>query len=169
MAIKKATTLLPAKNATDWAAVIIATGLGSGYSPVAPGTAGTILAVPLYILLTFYLQISLISYLIFTLIIIIIGSITAQRAGKHFGQVDAGHIVIDEIAGFLVTMTGITLSWPSLLVGFALFRIFDIWKPWPVRYFDRNVANGFGVVMDDVVAGLYALLIMQLLKYLQIF
>ncbi|MBL8195742.1 MAG: phosphatidylglycerophosphatase A, partial [Blastocatellia bacterium] len=98
MAIKKATTLLPAKNATDWAAVIIATGLGSGYSPVAPGTAGTILAVPLYILLTFYLQISLISYLIFTLIIIIIGSITAQRAGKHFGQVDAGHIVIDEIA-----------------------------------------------------------------------
>ncbi|MBL8193452.1 MAG: phosphatidylglycerophosphatase A, partial [Blastocatellia bacterium] len=61
------------------------------------------------------------------------------------------------------------LSWPSLLVGFALFRIFDIWKPWPVRYFDRNVANGFGVVMDDVVAGLYALLIMQLLKYLQIF
>ncbi len=80
----------------------------------------------------------------------------AHRAGRWFGVVDAKQIVIDEVAGLLVTMLGVPVSWMTLLAGFALFRLFDIAKPWPASYFDRKVKNGFGVVFDDVMAGLYA-------------
>lgn len=168
MATKKTTPLEPANSLVDWLAIILATGFGSGYSPIAPGTAGTLVAVPIYIFLSFYCQVNLLVYLTITIVVIVVGSIAAHRAGKHFGLIDAGHIVIDEIAGFLVTMTLIPLSWPSLILGFALFRVFDIWKPWPASYFDRSVANGFGVVMDDVAAGCYALAILHALKYAQV-
>ncbi len=168
MATDKPTPTIPAKNFIDWLAVFFATGFGSGYSPIAPGTAGTIVAVPIYIFLTFYCQVNIVGYLAITLLVIVVGSIAAHRAGKHFGLIDAGQIVVDEIAGFLVTMTAISLSWPSLILGFALFRVFDIWKPWPASYFDRSVANGFGVVMDDVVAGCYALAILHALKFAQV-
>lgn len=168
MATKKATNKVPATSILDWIAVIFATGFGSGYSPIAPGTAGTLVAVPIYIFLTTYCKVSLIFYLSITLAVIILGSLAAHRAGKHFGLIDAGHIVIDEIAGFLLSMTAISLSWPSLILGFGLFRLFDILKPWPASYFDRKVANGFGVVMDDVMAGLYTLGILQTLKFFQL-
>lgn len=164
---KKTTPQIPAKSFIDYLALILATGFGSGYSPFAPGTAGTIVAVPIYIFLSFYCQVSLLVYLLITLIITILGSIAAHRAGKHFGLIDAQQIVVDEIVGFLVTMSAISLSWSSLILGFALFRVFDIFKPWPASYFDQKVANGFGVVMDDVVAGCYALAILHILKFIQ--
>lgn len=168
MATKKITSHKPAKGFVDYLALILATGFGSGYSPIAPGTAGTIIAVPIYIFLSFYCQISLLFYLLILLLLIIIGSIAAQRVGKHFGLIDAQQIVIDEIIGFLITMTAIPLNWPNLILGFALFRVFDILKPWPVSYFDSKVANGFGVVMDDVMAGCYGLAILHILKFMQI-
>lgn len=165
---KKTTPLIPATNFLDYSALFLATGFGSGYSPFAPGTAGTIVAVPIYIFLTFYLQVTLIIYVSITLAFIVFGSLAAHRTGKHFGVIDAQQIVVDEIAGFLVTMSAIPLNWPNLILGFALFRVFDIFKPWPVSYFDRKVANGFGVVMDDVVAGCYALAILHFLRFMQI-
>ncbi len=168
MAAKKPINIIPATSLLDWIAVIFATGFGSGYSPVAPGTAGTLVAVPIYIALTTYFKISLITYLVITLAVIALGSLAAHRTGKHFGQVDAGQIVIDEIAGFLVSMTAISLSWTSLILGFGLFRLFDILKPWPASYFDRKVANGFGVVMDDIMAGCYTLSILHILKFFQL-
>lgn len=164
MGNKKIIERVPAQTPLDWLAIVWATGFGSGYSPVAPGTAGTIVAIPIYLLLIAYLKITLPLYLLIVLVVIGTGSLAAQRAGKHFGIIDAGHIVVDEIAGFLLTMVAAPVTWPSVLIGFTLFRVFDIVKPWPANYFDRQVANGFGVVMDDVAAGLYACLCLQLLK-----
>jgi phosphatidylglycerophosphatase A len=168
MALKKPVTREPAQTPLDWAAVVLATGFGSGYSPIAPGTAGTIVAVPIYLLLVWYWHLSLVSYLIVVVIVTALGCLAAHRAGRHFGLIDAGHIVIDEIAGFLISMTAVAVSWPAIIIGFILFRVSDILKPWPASYFDRKVANGFGVVMDDVMAGLYVLVVMQVLSYWQL-
>jgi phosphatidylglycerophosphatase A len=165
MAIKAKFERSPASGLLDWLAVILATGFGCGYSPVAPGTLGTVVAIPIYLLLTFYLQLSLPVYIGITIGIIVLGCVVAQRAGQHFGTVDAGHIVIDEIAGFLVGMSAAPASWLAVMIGFVLFRVFDILKPWPARYFDRRVANGFGVVMDDVAAGFYVFLFIKIINY----
>jgi phosphatidylglycerophosphatase A len=164
MASKVKFERVPASGLLDWMAVFLATGFGSGYSPIAPGTVGTAVAIPIYLLLEFYFQLGLLAYIVVVVLITVLGCVVAQRAGQHFGAVDAGHIVIDEIAGFLIGMVGAPPRWQSLMIGFVLFRLFDILKPWPARYFDRRVANGFGVVMDDVAAGLYVLLVMLLLK-----
>lgn len=84
----------------------------------------------------------------------------AQRTGRYYGVPDARQIVIDEVAGYLVTMAFVPWSWTAALAGFFLFRIADIIKPWPASYFDRTWKNGAGVVLDDLVAGLYARLAM---------
>lgn len=168
MADKKLVAVRPAQTILDWVAVSIATGFGSGYLPKAPGTAGTVVGVLIYLLMVPVLHLSLPIYIATTFVIFIIGCLTAHRAGRHFGVIDAGHIVIDEIVGFLITMTASNLSFPAIVVGFALFRLFDVVKIWPATYFDKRVANGFGVVMDDVMAAFYALAIMQILKFLQV-
>ncbi len=168
MATKTPIAKIPAHGWLDWLAIFLATGFGSGYSPIAPGTAGTIVAVPIYLLLVYVWHIGLPIYIAIVIIIITVGSLVAQRAGRHFGLIDAGQIVIDEIAGFLVGMTAAPIGWPAILIGFILFRAFDILKPWPANYFDNKVANGFGVVMDDVAAGGYVLIIIQALKYFHI-
>ncbi|MEW6731429.1 MAG: phosphatidylglycerophosphatase A [Acidobacteriota bacterium] len=160
---------VPAQRPLEWLAVIFATGFGSGYSPIIPGTAGTIIAIPIYLLLVWLLRLQLFSYIAVVVLITALGCLAAHRAGRHFGRVDASPIVIDEIAGFLVGMIAIAPSWLAILIGFLLFRLFDILKPWPANYFDRKVANGFGVVMDDIAAGCYTLIILQALKYLQLF
>jgi len=159
---------VPASGLLDWMAIFLATGFGSGYSPIAPGTMGTAVAIPIYLLLEFHLQLGLFAYIAVVVLITALGCVVAQRAGRHFGAADAGQIVIDEIAGFLIGMTAAPPRWQSLMIGFVLFRLFDIVKPWPARYFDRRVANGFGVVMDDVAAGLYMLLVMLLLNYFKL-
>jgi phosphatidylglycerophosphatase A len=131
----------------------IATGLGSGYSPIASGTAGTLVAIPLYLAvcrLAPWLQLLTIGALIGVAVQ------SAAVAGRHFGETDDGRIVIDEVAGYLVTMALVPPSVLSVAVGFFLFRAADIVKPWPASYFDRKVHSGFGTVMDDVVAALYA-------------
>jgi phosphatidylglycerophosphatase A len=123
-----------------------------GFAPKAPGTFGTLGAIPLYVLLS---RLPTGAYLAATLAFAAIAVAAATRAGRYWGIVDASPIVIDEVAGYLVTMALVPFSWSAALAGFVLFRVFDVTKPWPASAFDR-VKTGFGVVMDDVAAGVYA-------------
>lgn len=143
----------------------LALGFGSGLAPWMPGTAGTLAAIPLYLLLA---QLPLTYYLIMTAVLLVVGvylcDITARDAGVH----DHPAIVWDEVVGFLITMTAIAPSWHAVLAGFLLFRLFDIIKPWPISLLDRYVKGGFGIMIDDVVAGIFALACIHLLYLLPI-
>lgn len=132
-----------------------------GYVPIAPGTAGTLGAIPLFWALR---GLPLWLYLVTTLAFIALASFAAAKAGPYWKVVDASPIVIDEVAGYLVTMALFPWSWEYALAGFLLFRVFDVLKPWPANYFDRKVKNGFGVVMDDVFAGVWAWGALELLR-----
>jgi phosphatidylglycerophosphatase A len=132
---------------------IMATWGGSGYSPFASGTVGTLAAIPFYLVLA---PLSLPLYLVTLTAFIFLASWVSGRAEIIFGEQDSGKIVIDEVAGYLVTMTAIPLDWRYVLAGFFLFRFFDIVKIQPARWFDQKLKNGYGVVLDDVAAGLYA-------------
>ena len=130
---------------------------GSGYFPVAPGTAGTAAAIPLWWLLR-QDAVPLWAYFAATVAITLTGITAADRAGRYYGVADSGHIVIDEVAGYLVTMAFLPRSLFAALVGFVFFRICDVLKPWPAYFFDRDLRwkNGAGVVLDDIFAGVWA-------------
>jgi phosphatidylglycerophosphatase A len=140
----------PAGKPGPW--VLLAAWGPCGYAPAAPGTFGTLGAIPLYLALS---QLPDTGYLAATLAFAVLSMVAAHRAGRYWGIVDASPIVIDEVAGYLVTMALIPLSWQSVAAGFLFFRAFDVLKPWPASAFDR-MKNGFGVVMDDLAAGAYA-------------
>lgn len=133
-----------------------------GYSPYAPGTVGTIGAIPLYYLLTVYL--TDIQYLIAAIILTVFGIIISFEAVKAYKNDDPKEIVIDEVVGYLVTMILITPNFLNIVLGFFLFRFFDIAKPFPVRRMER-LRGGFGVVMDDVFAGIMACLALHAVNY----
>jgi phosphatidylglycerophosphatase A len=131
----------------------IAFGFGSGAVPFAPGTFGTLMAIPLYYVMQ---DLSLITYLLITLAIIIFGTWVSHVTEKDLGVPDHSGIVIDEIAGYLVTMIAAPKGWLWIVLGFILFRIFDIWKPFPIRYLDQHVPGGAGIMLDDIIAAVYA-------------
>jgi phosphatidylglycerophosphatase A len=140
----------------------LAFGFGAGLSPYAPGTAGTVVAVPLFLLLQ---SLPLWLYLGLTLLVVVAGFRICGESARRLGVHDHPGIVWDEIAGFLVTMIAAPAGWVWVVAGFVLFRLFDIVKPWPARWFDRHVHSGAGIVMDDIVAGIYALAVVQLLAW----
>lgn len=133
-----------------------------GYVPYAPGTAGTLGAIPLYLLLR---HLSAPLYLLTVVGFTALAIFASEAAGRYWKVVDASPIVIDEVVGYLLTMALVPWSWGGALAGFLLFRIFDVWKPWPARTFDRRVKNGFGVVLDDVAAGVWACAALVLLRH----
>ncbi len=135
----------------------IAFGFGSGAVPIAPGTFGTLMAVPFYYLMQ---DLSLGFYLLITLAVIIFGTYVSHITERDLGVPDHSGIVIDEIAGYFVTMIAAPKGWLWILIGFILFRIFDIWKPAPIRYLDQHVPGGAGIMLDDIIAGVYALVVM---------
>lgn len=141
---------------------LLACGFGSGASPYAPGTVGTVAAVPLYLLLA---PLPLPVYLLVTALLFLIGIWACQVTARSFGVHDHGGIVWDEFVGYLLTMAAAPSGWQWPLAGFVLFRLFDILKPWPIRWLDRRVPGGFGIMLDDLGAGVYALGAMQLLAY----
>ena len=143
--------------------VIAATWFGTGFSPVASGTVGTVGAIPLYLLMS---RLPLPLYLAVTAVFTLVSCWISGAAERVFREQDSGKIVIDEVAGFLVTMTGVTPTWQTVLAGFLLFRFFDIVKPPPARYIDKRMKNGYGVVLDDVAAGIYAGLTLQVVARL---
>ena len=136
----------------------LAFGLGSGLSPIAPGTLGTLAAIPLYYLMT---GLSLPVYCGMATGLFLIGITICQRCEQRLAIRDHGGIVWDEIVGYLITMIAVPPSWQTIGLGFMLFRLFDILKPWPIRWLDRQVHGGLGVMLDDAVAGLFAALCLQ--------
>jgi len=140
--------------------VLSASWFGAGFSPFASGTVGTLGAIPFYLALA---RLSLPLYLVTLVAFFFFSCWVAGHAEEIFGQKDSGIIVIDEVIGYFITMTAVPVSWQSVAAGFLLFRFFDIAKIPPARFFDRKVKNGYGVVLDDVVAGLYACMILHIL------
>jgi phosphatidylglycerophosphatase A len=152
----------PSARPGPW--VLLAAWGPCGYAPVAPGTFGTLGAIPLYLLLS---RASAPVYVGALVAVSVVGMLAAERAGRYWGVADASPIVIDEVAGYLVTMALVPFSWPAALAGFVLFRIFDVLKPWPASALDR-VKNGFGVVMDDLAAGVWAWAALAALRALRV-
>jgi len=142
---------------------MIACGLGSGLSPFAPGTAGTALAWLTYPLLRLYLESDL-GLVIFLLLAFAVGVSACQITGRALGVVDHGAIVWDEIVPFwaVLLLTPPELLWQ--LAAFLWFRFYDILKPQPAKFFDTQVKNGFGVMMDDVIAAGYTVLTLAVMK-----
>ena len=142
---------------------VMATGLGTGLSPFAPGTVGTILGIPLYLLFALF---SPTLYLLSTIAFCFFAVYISGEAEKLYGEKDPSKIVIDEIAGFLVVMLFVPVSPYTVAAGFILFRFFDILKPYPIRLMEQRLPGGYGVVADDVMAGIYAAIVLQLVIYL---
>lgn len=134
-------------------------GFGSGAAPVAPGTFGTALAVVIYLLMP---AMTWPIYGLFLTISFAIGVWLCGKTASDIGVHDHGGIVWDEFVGYWITMFLAPPGWLWILLGFVLFRVFDIVKPWPIRWLDKNVSGGFGVMIDDVLAGLMALVCLQL-------
>lgn len=153
---------ISAKNILTNPVHCLAFGFGSGLAPKAPGTAGTIASIPLYLLLS---QLSLPLYAAVLVLSFAIGVYLCGKTADDLGVHDHPGIVWDEFVGFWITMFAAPAGWGWLLLGFVLFRIFDIWKPWPIRVLDKNMESGLGIMIDDVLAGVYALLIIQLLAF----
>lgn len=138
----------------------IATFFGIGRIPKAPGTWGTLFALPLVFLL---MKLGVLIYMAATLGITILGIVAAEHYEQQSSKHDSKEIVIDEVIGILVTMTLLPMTWQAFVAGFILFRFLDILKPFPINHFDRKVSGGFGVVVDDVVAGMIANMALHLL------
>ena len=139
--------------------LFLAFGFGSGLSRYMPGTMGTLAAIPIYWLMIHTLGDT--GYLLAVIAISLSGIWICQRAADSLVVHDFGGIVWDEIAGLLISLYGLEFSWSALLAGFVLFRIFDIVKPWPISYLDQRVTGGFGIMLDDVIAALFANMILR--------
>ncbi len=135
------------------AATVIATWFGVGLIPVAPGTFGAAAAIPLAILLD---RLGELSFVLATVAVCGLGIWGADVYDEAWQTHDAQSIVVDEVVGYLVTVIAVPRTAFNLLLGFLLFRLFDIWKPWPVRVIDRHMPGGLGAMLDDVLAGIYA-------------
>ena len=143
----------------------LAFGLGSGAAKKAPGTFGTLAAIPFYLLMATFFSIEI--YAVFIVFAFILGVYLCNKASLDMGVHDHGGIVWDEFVGFWITMLAIPFSWQqldlsvvNLVLGFGLFRFFDIIKPWPIKWLDQKVHGGFGIMIDDVIAGLFAWIIL---------
>ncbi len=134
-------------------------GFGSGLIKFMPGTWGALAGVPLYLLLA---NLPAYAYLILTLVAFYLGVYLCGQAAAKLQSADHGGIVWDEIVGLLITMYGLPLESETLLAGFAAFRLFDILKPWPINWLDRNIKGGLGVMLDDALAGVFAALLLRL-------
>ena len=137
---------------------LLSLGFGAGLAPKAPGTWGTLMAVPPYLLLA---QLPLAWYLLTVLLAFVAGVFLCGYTSNALGVHDHSGIVWDEFVGFWITMIAVPASWPWILAGFVLFRLFDIIKPWPIRQADAKMKGGFGIMFDDVLAALYALAVLH--------
>lgn len=138
----------------------LALGFGSGLAPKAPGTFGTLAAIPVLLILSLF---SLPVFILATVLVCLAGIYICGKAAEDAGVHDHGAIVWDEIAGFLITMLFIPVTWQTVIVGFVLFRFFDIIKPWPISFIDKHCHGGVGIMLDDIVAGFMALACMHLI------
>ncbi len=138
----------------------LALGFGSGLSPKAPGTCGSLVALIIYVPLSL---LPVFAYLAYILLAFMLGVYICGVAANRLDVKDPGAIVWDEFVGMWIALIIAPEGWSYLVLAFLLFRLFDIFKPWPVDYLDRNIEGGLGVMMDDVAAGIYALAVLQII------
>jgi len=143
--------------------LLLAFGFGSGLSPKAPGTVGSFLALVLWLFLA---KLSLPFYLVFVAICAVAGVYICGVAADRLGVHDHGGIVCDEFVGVWVAMAALLVSWASIILGFGLFRLFDIFKPWPISWMDKNISGGLGIMLDDIAAGVATAVSIGLLSLL---
>ena len=137
----------------------LAFGFGSGLSPKAPGTAGTLVAVPLYLLVS---GLNLPAYSLFIVVTALLGIWICDVASRQLGVHDHPGIVWDEFVGYWITMWAVPVDWVWIVAGFLVFRVYDIAKPWPVGPLDKKVKGGFGIMIDDVLTGVMACLTLHI-------
>ena len=146
---------------------LLACGLGTGWVRHGPGTAGTALAVLVYVLLP---PLSLTAYAALCVALSVFGIVVSAQTARDLNTPDHPAIVIDEVAGFLITMLALPpdaeVQWLWVMAGFVVFRALDIIKPWPIRLIDRRVHGGLGIMLDDIVAGLIAMTILAMGRYI---
>lgn len=150
---------------------LLAFGLGTGLAPKAPGTFGTLLGLPLWWLLS---GLNLYGYLAVTAALFGFGCWLCGESARRLGEHDVPGIVFDEVVGFLITAAPLLPAfgesrfpiWAWLAAAFALFRLFDIWKPWPIRRLDAEVPGGFGIMLDDALAGIYGAAVLTFFRLL---
>ena len=143
----------------------LALGFGSGLLKPAPGTWGTLSAVPLYLITMHFMAADSVAYLLLIFSSFLLGIYLCGRTAEDAGVHDHGAIVWDEIVGFFITMIAIPANWLTLVLGFVLFRVFDIIKPWPISWLDKKVHGGLGIMLDDVLAGVFACLVLHLVMH----
>jgi phosphatidylglycerophosphatase A len=151
--------LTPKQIMTD-PVLFLAFGFGSGLAKKAPGTCGTVAAVPLYWL---FAHSNSWLYSVLTLLVTAVGVWICDSAAKKLAEHDFGGIVWDEIAGYLITLWFVPYSVSAMLWGFVLFRVFDILKPFPIRWIDKHVEGGLGIMLDDVLAAIFAGILLRLI------
>jgi phosphatidylglycerophosphatase A len=145
------------------AVLFVATGCYIGTVPFAPGTFGSLIGLPVCFLLS---RLNFLQSVVWILILVFFAIAIASAAEKIIKQKDPGQIVIDEIAGLAVTFAGLPFNLKTVLAGFIIFRAFDILKPFPIRVLEKGVGGGSGVVLDDVLAGIYANLVVRFVIYI---
>ncbi|MFK8078722.1 MAG: phosphatidylglycerophosphatase A [Granulosicoccus sp.] len=143
---------VPVKALFASVANFFALGMGLGLAPKAPGTFGTLLGIPVLLLM----PINFWMYVGALVVLYLFGVWVCNECSKYLGVHDHGAIVWDEVVGYLVTMIALPLTWQWMLAGFLVFRLFDIVKPWPISWVDRHVHGGSGIMIDDVLAGIFA-------------
>ena len=154
------TPSIPSNVLRNWRH-FLAFGFGSGLVPRAPGTVATVVAVPFYLLLN---QLSPWLYAVCVLAAFVFGVWLCRGVARDLGVHDHDGIVWDEFVGYWIAMFLLPVTWIWVLAGFALFRLFDIWKPWPIRWIDRKVRGGLGIMLDDALAGAAACLILHFIR-----
>ena len=144
-------------------AQLLAFGFGSGLAPKAPGTFGTLAAIPLYLLIADW---PILQYTVFIVLASALGVWVCDVASRQLRVHDHPGIVWDEFVGYWITMWAVPSGWPWVVAGFVVFRVFDIIKPWPVSVLDKEVGGGLGIMVDDMLAGALACLTLHLAVYL---
>ncbi len=141
----------------------LAFGLGSGAASKAPGTFGTLASVPIYLWLL--QDLSSMQYLVMLVVTSLVGIYLCGKTSKDLGVHDHSGIVWDEFVGYWITMWLAPTGWEYIVLGFVLFRLFDILKPWPISWVDKHVHGGFGIMFDDILAGAMSLIVLQALAH----
>jgi phosphatidylglycerophosphatase A len=142
---------------------LLAFGFGSGLSPVAPGTMGTLVAIPFVFALK---GLGAAGFWIALVLLFLLGIQLCGHVSRKLGVHDHGGIVWDEMVGYWLSTAFVPLQWHWLLAAFALFRFFDIFKPWPIRQLDQKVSGGFGIMIDDILAALFTIIVLAVLQNL---